>query len=33
MTIEELQVLALKAGGAIIGLIIFIWIRKILLND
>ena len=27
MTIEELEVLMLKAGGAVLGLIVFYWVR------
>jgi len=29
----SLAVVGLKAGGCVLGLIIFIWIRKMLLND
>lgn len=29
MTINELQVLAIKAGGAVLGIIVFAWTRKI----
>lgn len=32
MTADEFQVIALKAGGAVLGLIIFWWTRKILLG-
>lgn len=32
ITIEELEILALKAGGAVLGLIAFYLIRKIILG-
>lgn len=32
INITELTELALKAGGAVLGMVVYIWIRKIILG-
>lgn len=32
MTIDELQVVLVKAGGAVVGLLVMLWIRAIILG-
>lgn len=32
ITIQELTTLSLKAGGAVLGLLFLIWLRKVLLG-